>query len=95
MWPHTGTNNPDWQPDKRVTAFGGFLNLGQSFTSSGKIVRVKVFYTPDNETKHTILMNIINNLYDLTQKGLTAQLNLQYMLSLLTTEEKQIATDKG
>ena len=84
--------------------FGGFLNLGKSFTQTAVNSYYHTFaINSSNNLTHDSLMNIINNLYDLnvryaeigkplyTQSLVLGSTNL----AKLTADEIAIATNKG
>lgn len=87
----------------RVKKFGGLINLGKAYTQKQagyNAYTLKTRGTLDHES----LMNIINGLYDLNltydvaNGGTLYRQNLQIgdgCLSLLSEEEKAIATNKG
>ena len=82
-----------------VTNLGGFLNLGNAYDPN-KSANYR-YYTLDlsNQSRitHDSLMNVINNLYDIANKGVKPQQLVlgSTNLAKLTAEEIQIATDKG
>ena len=86
----TNTNSPFGSSDLRtLTDLGGFKNLKVSW-SSNFLDRVP------NATVES-LMNVINNLYDLTANGLSGK-TLKFgttNLNKLTDEQKAVATNKG
>lgn len=82
-----------------LTTLGGFQNLGMAYDTS-KSANYS-YYTLDLSTSpkltHESLMNVINNLYDIANKGCNAQQLIlgSTNLAKLTAEEIAIATDKG
>ena len=86
----TNTNTPFGSSDlSKLTYLGGFKNLKVGW-SSNFLDRVP------NATVES-LMNVINNLYDLTANGLTGK-TLKFgttNLNKLTDEQKAVATNKG
>lgn len=85
--------------DEKVTSFGGLLNLGQSFTTNNTEVDLPRFKNYDSGTvAHDVLLNIFNNLFDLTQNNHTARFvidTLVYNKASLTASEMAIAINKG
>lgn len=84
---------------RSLTSLGGFLNLGMAYsTTESANFR---YYTLDLSVctilTHDSLMNVINNLYDIANKGCNAQQLIlgSTNLAKLTAEEIAIATDKG
>ena len=86
----TSTSSPfGWSALRKLTDLGGFKNLKVSWSS----------YFLDNVPNATVesLMNVINNLYDLTANGLSGK-TLKFgttNLNKLTDEQKAVATAKG
>lgn len=79
-----------------VTDFGGLINMGKGFTTSGHTVTIANFYGSTNEQKHDIAVNILNNLFDLTTNSLTSTIRFTSSIyNLLSAEEKAIGTNKG
>lgn len=90
---------------EEVTSFGGLINYGQSFPvpTSGTVshqLMIKDFNNCTNSAvAHDVVMNIINNLYDVTGSAagvyrINFGNNLQAALNL-TAQEIAIATNKG
>ena len=82
-----------------VINIGGFENLGKAYLTnkSANYSNYGLVLTNCSKLTYDSLMNIINNLYDIKTKGCQAQ-RLQLgptNLAKLTSEEIQIATDKG
>ena len=82
-----------------VVNIGGFENLGAAYltTAAANYSYYRLDLRGCSKLTHESLMNIINNLYDIKTKGCKAQsLRLGATnLAKLTSEEIQIATDKG
>lgn len=82
-----------------ITNLGGFLNLGNAYDPNQSANYS--YYTLDlsNQSRitHDSLMNVINNLCDIANKGVKPQKLVlgSTNLAKLTAEEIQIATDKG
>ena len=82
-----------------LTTLGGFINLGQAYSTSQSANYSS--YTLDLSTSdkltHDSLMNVINNLYDIATKGCKTQKLVlgSTNLAKLTDEEIAIATNKG
>lgn len=77
---------------------GGFQNLGKGFTvNTENYYYYQVAFNEANALTHDSLVNIINNLYDISSKNIAAQtLTLGATnLAKLTESEIKIATDKG
>lgn len=86
---------------EEITSFGGLINYGQAFTSSNHSLSILDFNNCTNPTvAHNVVMNIINNLYDITQLGGTRNYRIGFGSNLkaalnLTAEEIAVATNKG
>lgn len=82
-----------------LTNFGGFKNLGQTYstTQSANYYEYELDLSPCTKLTHDSLMNVINKLYDIATKGVkTQQLVLgSKNLAKLTAEEVAIGTSKG
>lgn len=82
-----------------ITNLGGFLNLGNAYAPNQSANYS--YYTLDlsNQSRitHDSLMNVINNLYDIANKGVKPQKLVlgSKNLAKLTAEEIQIATSRG
>lgn len=83
----------------KLTILGGFENLGGGYLTTASANNAS--YTLDlsycTKLTHDSLMNVINNLYDIANKGVMPQSLIlgSTNLAKLTAEEIQIATDKG
>lgn len=83
----------------KLTALGGLENLGKAYNTSvsanNSYYRLKL--SDSNSLTHDSLMNIINNLYDIANKGVKPQQLIlgSKNLAKLTAEEIAIATNKG
>lgn len=82
-----------------LTTLGGFTNLGQAYetTQSANYSGYRLSLSSCPNLTHDSLMNVINNLYDIANKGVMPQQLIlgSTNLAKLTAEEIQIATDKG
>ena len=82
-----------------LTNLGGFINLGQAYetTQSANYSNYTLTLSSSTKLTHDSLMNVINNLYDIANKGVMPQALIlgSTNLAKLTAEEIQIATDKG
>ena len=82
-----------------LTNLGGFTNLGQAYSTTQSANYSNYTLTLSSSTKitHDSLMNVINNLYDIASAGIQPQQLVlgSTNLAKLTSEEIQIATDKG
>lgn len=82
-----------------LTNLGGFTNLGQAYstTQSANYGNYTLDLSSCTKLTHDSLMNVINNLYDIANKGVMPQKLVlgSENLAKLTAEEIQIATDKG
>lgn len=82
-----------------LTILGGFENLGEGYltTQSANYLNYKLDLSSCTKLTHDSLMNVINNLYDIANKGVMPQSLILGSINLakLTAEEIQIATDKG
>lgn len=84
---------------RSIVNLGGFLNLGNAYAPNQSANNS--FYTLDLSTQdnitHDSLMNVINDLYDIANKGVMPQSLIlgSANLAKITAEEIQIATDKG
>lgn len=82
-----------------LTNLGGFTNLGQAYetTQSANYSAYALTLSSSTKLTHDSLMNVINNLYDIANKGVMPQRLIlgSTNLAKLTAEEIQIATDKG
>ena len=75
--------------------FGGLLNLGQAYPDTSIKEYLALGLQNNNKMTHDSLMNVINKLYDISNKG-TQIINLgNTNKSKLTAEEIQIATSRG
>lgn len=78
---------------------GGFENLGMAYeiSQSANYSNYTLKLSGSNNLTHESLMNVINNLYDIKTKGCNAQELILGTTNInkLTSEEIQIATDKG
>lgn len=83
----------------KLTTLGGFENLGEGYltTASANNWSYKLDLSYCTKLTHDSLMNVINNLCDIANKGVaTQQLVLgSTNISKLSAEEIQIATNKG
>ena len=82
-----------------IENIGGFQNLGNAYSKTASVNTYQYELSLSKLTKltHDSLMNVINNLYDITTKGCKAQkltLGTDNMAKL-TAEEIAIATNKG
>ena len=84
---------------RKLTNFGGMLNLGEAYSTSYPPNNANYKLTLDDSTAltHDSLMNVINNLYDIKTKGCNVQGLILggTNLAKLTSEEIAIATNKG
>ena len=84
---------------RKLTNFGGMLNLGEAYNTRqpANIPSYKLTLDDSPELTHDSLMNIINNLYDIKTKGCNPQGLILGGTNLgkLTSEEIAIATNKG
>lgn len=84
---------------KKLTNFGGLLNIGQAYSTSSSENYSKYVYKLSSckQLTHESLINIINGLYDIKTKGCNSQsLTLgDENIAKLTAEEIAIATEKG
>ena len=82
-----------------LTTLGGFTNLGQAYetTQSANYGDYTLRLSSCTNLTHDSLMNVINNLYDIANKGVMPQQLVlgSTNISKLSAEEIQIATDKG
>lgn len=82
-----------------LTTLGGFQNLGMAYdtTASSNLNSYTLSLSDSSKLTHDSLMNVINNLYDIANKGCNAQQLILGSVNLakLTAEEIAIATDKG
>ena len=82
-----------------LTNLGGFTNLGQAYetTQNANYGNYALNLSPCPNLTHDSLMNVINGLYDIANKGVMPQSLIlgSTNLAKLTAEEIQIATDKG
>lgn len=82
-----------------ITNLGGFLNLGNAYdpNQSANYSYYTLYLSNQSRITHDSLMNVINNLYDIANKGVKTQKLVlgSKNLAKLTAEEIQIATDKG
>ena len=75
--------------------FGGFLNLGKAYPDTSIQESLALGLQNNNKMTHDSLMNVINKLYDISNKG-TQIINLGGTnKAKLTAEEIAIATNKG
>ena len=84
---------------RKLTNFGGMLNLGEAYNTRqpANISSYKLTFDDSPELTHDSLMNVINNLYDIKTKGCNPQGLILggTNLAKLTSEEIAIATNKG
>lgn len=79
----------------KLENFGGLLNLGQAYPSITVQERYALNLATSNNLTHDSLMNVLNKVYDISNKG-TQIINLgNTNKSKLTAEEIAIATNKG
>lgn len=79
----------------KLENLGGLLNLGKAFPDTSMSETYALGLQSSPNLTHDSLMNIINKLYDISDKG-TQIINLgDTNKSKLTTEEIAIATNKG
>lgn len=79
----------------KLENFGGLLNLGQAYPSITVQERYALNLSTSNNLTHDSLMNVLNKVYDISNKG-TQIINLgNTNKSKLTAEEIAIATNKG
>ena len=96
----TSTNNAGiigYNNINSVTKFDGFINLGKSLPASTSTTLQYLFDKLPNLSKESLL-KCLNGLYDRAAAGYTGIITLKMNaahLSLLTDEEKAIATNKG
>ena len=96
----TSTNNAGiigYNNISSVTKFDGFINLGKSFPAATSTTLQNLFDRLPNLSKESLL-KCLNGLYDRAAAGYTGIITLKMNaahLSLLTDEEKAIATNKG
>lgn len=75
--------------------FGGLLNLGQSYPATSIKEYLALGLHNNNKMTHDSLMNVLNKVYDISNKG-TQIINLgDKNKAKLTAEEIVIATNKG
>lgn len=75
--------------------FGGLLNLGQAYPKTSIKESLALGLQNNNKMTHDSLMNVLNKVYDISNKG-TQIINLgNTNKSKLTAEEIAIATNKG
>lgn len=77
-----------------LTDFGGFINLGQSFSG----VTTSLSLAHSNLLTHNSCMNIINNLYDMNLKFSVPANTVTFhpdVYALLSADDIAIATEKG
>ena len=79
----------------KLENFGGLLNLGQAYPSTTIQERYALNLATSNNLTHDSLMNVLNKLYDISNKR-TQIINLgNTNKAKLTAEEIAIATNKG
>lgn len=79
----------------KLENFGGLLNLGKAFPDASISEKYALGLQNSPNLTHGSLMNVINKLYDISNKG-TQIINLgDANKAKLTTEEIAIATNKG
>ncbi len=79
----------------KLENFGGLLNLGKAFPDASISEKYALGLQNSPNLTHDSLMNVINKLYDISNKG-TQIINLgDANKAKLTTEEIAIATNKG
>lgn len=79
----------------KLENFGGLLNLGKAFPDASMSDTYALGLKNSNNLTHDSLMNAINKLYDISNKG-TQIISLgDTNKAKLTTEEIAIATNKG
>ena len=75
--------------------FGGLLNLGQAYPDTSIKESLALGLQNNNKMTHDSLMNVLNKVYDISNKG-TQIINLgDTNKAKLTAEEIAIATNKG
>ena len=83
----------------KLTTLGGLQNLGQNYgtNASANYSDYKLDLSASTKLTHDSLMNVINNLYDIANKGCnTQQLTIgSTNMAKLTAEELAIGTSKG
>lgn len=83
----------------KLTNLGGLENLGMAYdtTKTANDGKYKLDLSYSSKLTHDSLMNIINNLYDIKNKGCNVQQVVlgSTNLAKLTSEEIAIATNKG
>ena len=82
-----------------LTTLGGFQNLGMAYdtSKSANYTYYRLDLSTSPKLTHDSLMNVINGLYDIANKGCNAQQLIlgSTNLAKLTAEEIAIATNKG
>lgn len=79
----------------KLENFGGLLNLGKAYPSTTIQERYALNLSTSNNLTHDSLMNVLNKVYDISNKR-TQIINLgNTNKSKLTAEEIAIATNKG
>ena len=79
----------------KLEDFGGLLNLGQAYPDTSIKESLALGLHDNNKMTHDSLMNVLNKVYDISNKG-TQIINLgNTNKSKLTAEEIAIATNKG
>lgn len=82
-----------------LTNFGGFQNLGQAYstTQNANYSSYTLDLSVSQHLTHDSFMNVINNLYDIKNKGCKTQKLVVGIKNIekLTAEEIAIATEKG
>jgi surface protein len=82
----------------KVTSMYNAFSSCHNLVNLGGFVNCKVsLYIPSRRLTHESIMNVINNLYDLTANGLSGQTLTLHpdIITTLTNDEIAIATNKG
>lgn len=88
---------PTIDTNENVTGFGGLLNYGQAFTKARKCT-IRKFDYQDSTVAKSVLLNIFNNLYDISSRGFSCTMEIStnvWNAANLSASDIQIATDKG
>ena len=75
--------------------FGGLLNLGQAYPDTSMQESLALGLQNNNKMTHDSLMNVINKLYDISNKRTQIIILGDTNKAKLTAEEIAIATNKG
>lgn len=89
---------PDNDANEKVTDFGGLLNYGQAFTTTNRNLVIEDFDYSDSITAKDIVLNVFNNLFDVSNKSCTCYVRIRVSLwdaIDLSSEDIAIATNKG